>query len=169
MLDDEKNNEERNEPVGNSIISSLPVVTLREQRLGVQVGLGGLVKSKLEEEAAAVLKRRGETFLEEIVLEGQRIAILDQPKVFDAKVSPQNITQAFNRTVNRAAQRGAERSRFSKFVHEAPVLLFAVGLTKFVDGLRAIAQKGDVPTDMTIACVSLVLALVMTFFLSQHD
>jgi hypothetical protein len=147
-----------------------------EHKLGIQVSIGGAVKGKLEEGAASVLRARGEVFLQEIVLEGKSITTLDQTNLLDPKVRSEDITRAFDRIVNRYAQRGGRSSRFWKFLHEVPILLSAVGLTKLTEGLIELAKTANDPSrtmtvaiDMTVASVAFLLALLLFFGLSQRD
>ena len=166
---------------GNPASEDLPVIELPplvagEHRLGIQVSVGGAVKGKLEETAASVLRARGEAFLEEIVLEGKSITMLDQPKILDPKVRSEDITRAFDRIVNRYAERRGRASKFWSFLHELPVLFFAVGLTKLVEGVIELARVAKdssksmtVAIDMTVACIAFVLALSLFFGFSQRD
>jgi hypothetical protein len=154
----------------------LPPLVAGEHRLGIQVSVAGAVKGKLDESAASLLRARGEGFLEEIVLEAKSITMLDQPKLLDPKVRSEDITRAFDRVVNRYAERRGRTSRFWKFLHELPVLLFAVGLTKLTEGLIDLARSASDPSrtmsiaiDMTVACVAFVIALLLFFGLSQRD
>jgi len=45
--------------------------------------------------------------------------------------------------VNRYAERRGRTSRFWKFLHELPVLLFAVGLTKLTEGANRLGEIGQ--------------------------
>lgn len=157
-------------------IIELPPLVAGEHRLGIQISIGGAVKAKIEEDASAVLRERGEAFLQEIVLEGKSITTLDQPKLLDPKVRSGDITMAFDRIVNRYAQRVGRTSRFWRFLHEVPVLLSAVGLTKATEGVIELSKgamdtsrASTVVVDMTVACVAFVVALVLFVGLSQRE
>jgi hypothetical protein len=136
----------------------------------IQVTVAETLKNKLEPAAAEAVQKIGEALLQQVVLEANTIATLDLPGQLDAKLRPGDVTRAFERVVSRFARRGGGSSRFYKFVYELPVVLFAVGLTKLADALRAaVEHQPDLLVDMAVACISLVCAVSVTFALGQRD
>ncbi|MGA7219088.1 MAG: hypothetical protein WBX38_12265 [Candidatus Sulfotelmatobacter sp.] len=172
---------QKDQPVDASVvdapvISSLPPLVSWEHGLGVQVNIGGAVKEKLSESAASLLKARAEALLQEVVLKSRGIATLEQPGVLDSRIRPEDITRAFDRTVIHYAQRGEKKSRFWNFIHELPILLFAVGLTKFVEGALGLMRLrvdpsavSAVAVDMTVASIAVIVALLLFLGLSQRE
>ena len=154
----------------------LPPLTPAEHPIGIQVSIGGIVKDKMDDRAVTLLRERGESFLQEIVLEAKGIVTFDQPKLLDPKVRPEDIARALDRVVSRYTQRSGRISKLSRFLHEVPVLLFAVGLTKFSEGLiqwtkieadASVAKS--VAVDAVIGCAATIISLILFFSLGQHE
>jgi hypothetical protein len=145
-----------------SIIDSIPPAVASERKLGIQVTIAGTAKDKLDVDAAKVLQTRGEALLADVVLEGRKLAAQDQPRVLDPKVRLEDIERAFDHTARRFAQEKGNKSRFLRFLHELPILLSAVALTKGWD-----AWKEASFNHMAFAFVLLVVAMGLNYVVND--
>jgi hypothetical protein len=169
------NDPEKERPVREDVpVNDFAPFVAPEHSLGIQVAIGGAVKEKLDGNAASALKSWGESFLHETVLEGRSIATFEQRGTLDPKVRPDDLVRALDRVVLRHASRGQRSSKFRKFIHEVPVGMSAVGLTKFAEGLAELTRQADrgttlIVVDMTEACACFILAFLIAFLLSERE